>query len=74
MIGKRFIPGNTNVQMAGYAMGRGLFLLAYHYKQNFILTTNIDEEQYTKAEEFIPERWSTRPELVKNKDNFHPSC
>ncbi|KAL3436403.1 cytochrome P450 [Aspergillus tetrazonus] len=29
-----------------------------------------DEANYTHAEEFIPERWYSRPELIKNRDAF----
>lgn len=31
-----------------------------------------DEDNFAQAEQFIPERFSTRPELVKNKDAFAP--
>ena len=29
-----------------------------------------DEANYTHADEFIPERWYSRPELIKNRDAF----
>ncbi len=30
------------------------------------------EENYARAEEFIPERWSSKPELIKEKNVFFP--
>lgn len=30
------------------------------------------EDNYVKAESFIPERWSTKPELIKHKNVFFP--
>lgn len=32
----------------------------------------VDESHFVSADEFIPERFSTRPELIKNKDAFIP--
>jgi len=29
-----------------------------------------DEENYEQAEEFVPERWYSRPEMIKNRDAF----
>lgn len=30
------------------------------------------EDVFAKPLEFIPERWSTKPELIKHKDGFQP--
>ena len=30
------------------------------------------EENYVKPLDFIPERWSSKPELIKQKDAFFP--
>jgi len=32
----------------------------------------IAEKSYVDPESFIPERWSTKPELIKNKNAFFP--
>lgn len=29
-----------------------------------------DEANYERAEEFVPERWYSRPDMIKNKDAF----
>lgn len=31
-----------------------------------------DENVYEKCRDFVPERWSSRPEMVKHKDAFLP--
>ncbi|KAB5546803.1 cytochrome P450 [Coniochaeta sp. 2T2.1] len=35
-----------------------------------VYTMHHDEVNYEKADEFIPERWYSRPEMIKNKDAF----
>jgi cytochrome P450 len=37
-----------------------------------IINPSIDEEIYANAKSFIPERWYTKPELVKEKSVFSP--
>jgi cytochrome P450 len=32
----------------------------------------IDEKTYTRCDDFIPERWSSQPELIKDKEAFAP--
>lgn len=36
------------------------------------LTTYQDESIYAHPEDFLPERWSSQPELVRNKEAFAP--
>ena len=31
-----------------------------------------DESNFALAEQFIPDRWTSQPELIKNKDAFAP--
>ena len=33
---------------------------------------HLDEDNFAQAEQFIPERFFSRPELIKNKDAFVP--
>jgi hypothetical protein len=33
---------------------------------------SLAEAAYVDPERFIPERWSTRPELIRNKNAFFP--
>jgi cytochrome P450 len=39
---------------------------------DFTLTSNPGEDCYAEPLKFIPERWTTRPELVKNPSAFIP--
>lgn len=32
----------------------------------------IDEDYYEQANEFIPERWYSKPEMIKHKNAFAP--
>ncbi|KAF2745906.1 putative P450 monooxygenase [Sporormia fimetaria CBS 119925] len=40
--------------------------------QIHLYTMGRDERNYAQADEFIPQRWYSRPELIKNKDAFAP--
>ncbi|WQF89198.1 Putative cytochrome P450 [Colletotrichum destructivum] len=53
-----FIPGDTIVQVPNHTMFRGKFIFLPHAT--------------TAPDEFIPERWTTRPELSKNPAAFVP--
>lgn len=35
-----------------------------------VYTMQHDEANYERAEDFVPERWYSRPEMIKNKDAF----
>jgi cytochrome P450 len=37
-----------------------------------MLTWPADESIYEKANEFIPERWYSKPDMIKHKDAFAP--
>lgn len=73
-IGDTFIAGNTTIQMPGFVIGHSTyhifqFIELYNFSwTNFALEDSI----YPDAEAFIPERWSTKPELIKHKDAFQP--
>ncbi|KAK1585654.1 cytochrome P450, partial [Colletotrichum navitas] len=51
-----FIPGSTIIQVPTYTMFRGKFY----------------ERLFSQANEFIPERWTTRPEMVMDPTVFVP--
>ncbi|KAG5790880.1 hypothetical protein H9Q69_010075 [Fusarium xylarioides] len=61
IIAGRFIPGNTQVMAPQYIIGRG---------KSSILSRN--ERIFPRAIEFIPERWYSMPELVKDKNAIAP--
>jgi tryprostatin B 6-hydroxylase len=84
-IGDEWIPGNTTIQIHLYSMARGkssiipLFcvIIRYYHRINverladdFVCSP--DESNFVMAEQFIPERFSSQPDLVKNKDAFAP--
>jgi len=81
-IGENWIPGNTIIQVHLYAMSRGKFvcsscqIFATLYKistdANRLMFAHLDEDNFTQAEQFIPERFFSRPELIKTRDAFAP--
>ncbi|KAJ6441496.1 cytochrome P450 [Purpureocillium lavendulum] len=72
-IGEKYIPGNTIIQMPPYVMGLGKTPLRTRY---FLLQVAYnacaDEEVYERCRDFVPERWFSKPEMVKHKDAFLP--
>lgn len=72
MIGDVHVPGNTTVWCPLYAMMRSTPQTAPPRTRISPLTSPTDERNYTQAESFIPERWYSRPELIKNKNAFFP--
>lgn len=78
-IGDTHIPGNVTVWCSQYAMGRSSF--CFHFfppfhppKPTKKLTKkrSIDEKLYVKASSFIPERWYSSPEMIKDRSAFAP--
>ncbi|POR38861.1 Cytochrome P450 [Tolypocladium paradoxum] len=77
-VGEIHIPGNTIVQVPSYTVFRGtrrpfsshiscaVWLTAY---QHFFV---IDSRAFEQPNDFIPERWTTRPDLIKNRSAFIP--
>ena len=64
------IPGNTVFYMPQYVMGRGtrkavLCCLC-------VVLSVTDESIYEDANSFVPERWYSNPDMIKNKDAFAP--
>jgi cytochrome P450 len=71
-VGDTFIPGDTTIQMPGYVIGHGEFSHLFTPLLSCLLTSETDNEVYPSADSFIPERWSSRPDLIKHKDAFQP--
>ena len=69
-IGGVHIPGNMTVWCPQYAMGRSKESLYIH--SSSLLISVIEEEIYTHASAFIPERWYMYPEMVKEKSAWAP--
>jgi cytochrome P450 len=70
-IGDTFVPGNTTVWCPQYVLGRSKFPKRSLHRRSR-LTRFTDEEIYTDAKTFIPERWYCKPDLVKEKSAFLP--
>ena len=67
-----FIPGGVTISSPLYSMGRRKSLIRPHFQ---FPTTNICcvvESCFEHAQEFIPERWGDKPELVHNKAAWAP--
>lgn len=37
-----------------------------------LILASLDEEVYERCTEFVPERWNSRPEMIRHKDAFMP--
>jgi cytochrome P450 len=68
MVGEVFIPGNTIVQVPFHTIFRGM-MIPILYPTVLI---DIDARFFEKPADFIPERWTSRRDLVKNKAVFIP--
>lgn len=70
-----FIPGNMTITCPQYVMGRSMFTLLYSSPAAILKLTralSAGEKIYTDAKEFIPERWYSKPELIKDRTAFAP--
>ena len=68
-VGDVHIPQGANFWMPQYVIGRGRCSLLEGGPTN-MLTRYVDEEFYDNALEFIPERWYSKPEMIKHKNAF----
>ncbi|KAJ5579664.1 cytochrome P450 oxidoreductase [Penicillium hispanicum] len=57
-IGDTYIPGNVMVRVPMHAV--------------FRVSAQLDERAFARPNEFIPERWTTRPELIRDSSAFFP--
>jgi cytochrome P450 len=69
-IGTTFIPGNTTVVAPSYTIGRREWFSAVPV--TIITDLTAVESCYENAEQFIPERWYSKPEMIKYKAAFAP--
>lgn len=70
----RHVPGNTIFYMPQYVMGRGelTYLSPTTDPPRSTNASLADPAIYPSPDAFVPERWSSRPEMVKHKDAFAP--
>lgn len=73
-IGETFIPGNVTISTPLYSLGRRetLFFPRRNFYSKRYADYEIVESCFEKATEFIPERWSEKPEMVRDKQVFVP--
>lgn len=70
-IGNVHIPPDTVISVGTYQIHHGM--LFFPVSRNLILTSCcIDKRNFVKPNDFIPERWSSKPELILNKNAFMP--
>ena len=73
IIGGRFIPGHTTIiaprAITSRRKSTRQFILSELYLpgRRFIV-----ESCYEQPNEFVPERWTTRPEMIRDKSTFVP--
>jgi cytochrome P450 len=70
-IGETYVPGNVNVWCPQYAIGRCKDFGCCRASL-YILTIFAAEKAYTDPNSFVPERWFSKPEMIKNKSCFAP--
>lgn len=72
-IGDIWIPGNTIVKVPTHTLQRGKRVVRI---TNLISTRetdiDLDERAFIEPNTFIPERWTSKPELIKDASAFAP--
>lgn len=68
----RHIPGKTIICAPRYTIGRRKHKDSQHHNTAVVLTQYSVESCFEAAEDFVPERWYSRPSMIKNKNAFAP--
>lgn len=71
-VGETFIPGNTIVQIPFHTTFRGMYISFRSETIKLLIYYIIDERNYIRPTEFLPQRWTERPELVADTSSFAP--
>ncbi len=66
-----YVPGNVVVRVSSYVYQRGMYIPPAP-SARILLIVSEDERYFKHASEFIPERWTTRPELLLERRAFMP--
>lgn len=72
VFGKTFIAGGTKICAPRYSIGRCKSPSAIISWRESNAKSDLVENAFEKAHEFIPERWYSRPEMVKAPRAFAP--
>jgi cytochrome P450 len=68
IIAGRYIPGNIVVSTPTFAIQRGMTIL--HQPRTILIFT--DPRSFVRPDEFVPERWTSQPDLIIRRDAFVP--
>lgn len=71
-IGDTYIPGDIMVRIPMHALFRGEYMLHRILLFALRLSAQLDERAFAQPNEFIPERWTTSPELIRDSSTFFP--
>lgn len=71
-VGGRFIPPHTTIITPRFVISRSKSPIFLMKDISTLLTMTLGEDCFEKATEFIPERWTTRPEMVRNSAGYTP--
>ena len=75
-IAGQYIPPHTNIVAPRYTISRSECREVQNIWDENILTqthlTELGEKCFTRANDFLPQRWSTSPELIKDMSAFQP--
>lgn len=73
VFGDTFIPGNVTISMPIWSLGRCASQHpAFKISGTDLIIIAIVESAFPNPSSFLPERWTTSPELLKNKAAFVP--
>ena len=68
----QYIPGNITVFVGIHAMHRSKPCCLQYQRRMLTINACQGPKYFKQPNEFIPERWTTRPDLVIDKRAFHP--
>ena len=69
-VGSTWIPGNTIIAVPSYTIFRGTCIRGN--REINVLTLGEDPRAFHSPHEFIPERWTTKHELIQDESVFIP--
>ena len=72
-IGETWIPGGVIVKVPCYTLFRGqAFFTMCDCSKTYFANRSQDDRYFKDPESFIPERWTTKPDMVRNPDACIP--
>ncbi len=71
-IGESWIPGGSIVKVPFYTLFRGQAFAMCDCSKSYFANCPQDERYFKDPESFVPERWTTKKEMVRNADACIP--